>query len=79
MAECTKGQRLPETDSIQELARFWDTHDLTDFEADLEEVGEAVFVRCKRASLSVDLPPTGDSARKANRKVEGRKGNHDAP
>jgi hypothetical protein len=27
--------KLPRTDSIQELARFWDTHDLTEFEDDL--------------------------------------------
>ena len=37
--------RLPQSDSIQELARFWDTHDLTDFENELEEVTEAVFER----------------------------------
>jgi predicted DNA binding CopG/RHH family protein len=36
---------LPQTDSIQELARFWDTHDVTDFEDELEEVGERVFKR----------------------------------
>ncbi len=36
---------LPQSDSIQELAQFWDTHDLTDFEAELEEVTEAVFDR----------------------------------
>jgi hypothetical protein len=40
-----KVEQLPETDSIQELARFWDTHDLTDFEAHLEEVNEPVFER----------------------------------
>jgi predicted phosphatase len=51
-----KRQRLPDTDSIQELARFWDTHDLTDFEPALEEVVEPVFVRSKGASLAVDLP-----------------------
>jgi hypothetical protein len=38
-----KTQRLPQTDSIQELARFWDTHDLTDFEDELEEVIEPAF------------------------------------
>ena len=37
--------RLPETDSIEELARFWDTHDLTDFEDELEEVTEPIFIR----------------------------------
>jgi hypothetical protein len=38
-------QRLPKTDSIEELAKFWDTHDLTDFEDDLDEAAEPVFVR----------------------------------
>lgn len=33
-----KTEHLPKTDSIQELAQFWDTHDLTDFEDELEEV-----------------------------------------
>ena len=37
--------RIPQTDSIQELAEFWDTHDLTDFEDQLEEVTEPVFER----------------------------------
>lgn len=36
-------QRLPQTDSIRELAEFWDKHDLTDFESELEEVVEPVF------------------------------------
>jgi hypothetical protein len=49
-------QRLPNRESIQELARFWDTHDLTGFEAALEEVTEPVFVRSEGGSLSVDLP-----------------------
>lgn len=30
--------RIPQTDSIQELADFWQTHDLTDFETQLEVV-----------------------------------------
>lgn len=38
-----KTSKLPRTDSIQELARFWGTHDLTDFEDELEEVTEPVF------------------------------------
>ena len=36
-------KKMPQTDSVQELARFWDTHDLTDFEDELEEVTESVF------------------------------------
>src|SRR5260370_33993508 len=50
-------RKLPNTDSIEELARFWDTHDLADFEEDLEEVVEPVFVRSKSISLSIDLQP----------------------
>ena len=37
--------KIPEMDSIEELARFWDMHDLTDFEDQLEEVPEPVFER----------------------------------
>ena len=36
---------IPKTDSIQELAYFWDTHDLSDFEGELEEVKEPIFER----------------------------------
>jgi hypothetical protein len=45
MEKPMKTSKLPRTDSIQELAKFWDTHDLTDFEGELEEVTEPVFVR----------------------------------
>jgi uncharacterized protein len=40
-----KKPKLPNTDSIEKLAEFWDTHGLTDFEDELEEVAEPVFVR----------------------------------
>ena len=43
MERTMKTQRLPQTDSIQELALFWDTHDLTDFEDELEETSEPIF------------------------------------
>jgi len=35
--------KIPQSDSVHELAQFWDTHDLTDFEEQLEEVTEPVF------------------------------------
>ena len=35
--------KIPQTDSIEELAQFWDTHDSTNFEDELEEVSEPVF------------------------------------
>ena len=37
--------RFPQTNSIQELATFWDTHDVTEFEDELEEVTDRVFER----------------------------------
>jgi O-acetylhomoserine/O-acetylserine sulfhydrylase-like pyridoxal-dependent enzyme len=37
--------KIPQTDSIEELARFWDTHDLTDFADEIEEDSETVFER----------------------------------
>ena len=45
--------KLPQTDSIEELAKFWDTHDLTDFEDELEEVTEPVFER--KTVVSIQL------------------------
>ena len=35
--------QLPKTDSIEQLAPFWDAHDSTDFEGELEEVPGQVF------------------------------------
>ena len=40
-------KHLPKTDSIEELAQFWDTHDLTDFEDELEEVTDVEFVKAQ--------------------------------
>jgi hypothetical protein len=48
--------RIPTTDSIEELARFWDSHDVTDFEAELEEVSGAVLAR--PVAIPVPLTPT---------------------
>jgi hypothetical protein len=36
---------VPKTDSIRELAEFWDTHDFTDSEDQFEEVTEPLFRR----------------------------------
>ena len=51
-------ERTPETDSIEELARFWGSHDLTDFEDQLEEVTEPAFQREPGVKLSIRLNPT---------------------
>ncbi len=50
-----KNKNIPKTDSIQQLADFWDTHDLTDFEDELEEVDEPVFELS--AQLLIALAP----------------------
>ena len=64
---------IPDIDSIQELARFWDTHDLTDFQDQLEEVTEPVFER--QTVVRVYLP-----AKEAEtiREMAQSKGLHDA-
>lgn len=46
--------RLPKTDSIEELARFWDDHDVTEFEDELEEVAEPVFERDSAITLHLE-------------------------
>jgi predicted DNA binding CopG/RHH family protein len=48
--------KIPETDSIEELAKFWDTHDLTDYEDQLAEVTEPVFQRGVE-TIAVPLRP----------------------
>ena len=50
-------QRIPQIDSIQELAAFWDSHDLIEFEDDLEVVGGTVFER-QAELVAVPLRPT---------------------
>jgi hypothetical protein len=51
MEEQMNTNKLLQTDSIQELAQFWDTHDLTDFADELEEVAEPVFTQGKVVSV----------------------------
>ena len=48
-------QRLPKTDSIEELAEFWDTHGLTEFEGHLEEASAGIFARSSANALSIPL------------------------
>ena len=57
MEKKMKTQKIPQTDSIEELARFWDTHDLTDFEDQLEEVTEPVFERETETVMQIRLQP----------------------
>ena len=52
-----KMPKIPKIDSIEELARFWDTHDLTDFKDDLEEIPEPIFERGAEVAVTVRLYP----------------------
>jgi hypothetical protein len=61
METMIKKTSIPQTDSIEALARFWDTHDVTDFADELEEVTEPVFVRPDAATVTIELP-TADFA-----------------
>ena len=61
-----KTQHLPKTDSIQELAQFWETHDLTDFEDELEEVTDPVF----ESSTVIPLNLESDEAKAVRRIAE---------
>ena len=64
-----KTRRLPKTDSIKKLARFWDSHDLSDFEEQLEEITEPVFER--RTVIPINLE---SAEAKAVRKIAKTKG-----
>ncbi len=61
--------KIPQIDSIEELARFWDTNDLTDFEDELEEVTEPVFER--RTVVKIYLQPEEIEAVKEIAKIKG--------
>lgn len=55
MEKDMKKTKLPQTDSIEELAKFWQTHDITDFENELEEVTEPVFERSYEPGVRIHL------------------------
>jgi hypothetical protein len=56
MAKKIVQETIPQTDSIEELARFWDTHDITDYDDELEEVPEVVFKSQGERVVSIPLP-----------------------
>jgi hypothetical protein len=61
--------QLPKTDSIAELAKFWQSHDVTDFEDELEEVATTVFQRVEQLHVRLsasDARALRSRARKAH-------------
>jgi predicted DNA binding CopG/RHH family protein len=64
-----KMKHLPTTDSISELAAFWQVNDLTDFEDELVEISEPVFQRAEQISVSLaseDISALRKRARREN-------------
>jgi predicted DNA binding CopG/RHH family protein len=70
MEKPMKPTRIPKTDSIGELAHFWDTHDITDYEDELEEVTAPVFVR-PAEQVSIRLEPDELEAMEQIARAEG--------
>lgn len=68
---------IPATDSIEELARFWDEHDLTDFEDQLENVGQPVFERGRSSTVYIRL--SAEDAQTLKRIAESEGLNEAAP
>jgi hypothetical protein len=62
--------KLPKTDSIQELAEFWQSHDVTDAGDELVEV-PSPFVRDSVLPIAV---PLSSAERQALRKLAASKG-----
>ena len=52
-----KTRKFPQSDSIEELAKFWDTHDWTDFEDQMEKVTEPIFEREPAAVMEIHFQP----------------------
>jgi hypothetical protein len=59
-----KGTTSPSR-SNSSKARFWDSHDLTDFERDLEEVTEPVFVRTKEERAGTNFQESPSQPRRS--------------
>jgi CopG antitoxin of type II toxin-antitoxin system len=62
--------KIPDIDSIRELAAFWDTHDVTAFDDQLEEVPEPLLTRPK---VGVTVPLSGPE-RTAIRRIAASRG-----
>lgn len=50
-----KKMKIPEFKTIEEMATFWDSHDITDFEDQLIEVKEPIFEKMKSRIISFML------------------------
>jgi hypothetical protein len=71
MGKTMSKPKIPSTDSVEEFARFWDTHDATDFEDEVEEVTEPVFVRKPGTVVTFRLEPKEAEAMEKIAKAKG--------
>lgn len=55
MERSIKKSKLSKADSIEKLAAFWVTHDLTGFEGELEEVSQPFFMRDTAIKVRLNL------------------------
>lgn len=50
-----KQMNIPEFTTLREMAEFWDTHDITEFEDELVEVKEPIFKHLGHRVITVIL------------------------
>ena len=48
-------KKIPEFKTLEDMAEFWDCHDITDFEDELEEVNIPIFKNMSRKVVSLML------------------------
>ncbi len=61
-------KKLPGFQSVAEEAAFWDTHDVSDYLADLEEDAETVFIRPEAGVIEIGRETWLEIARLARRR-----------
>ena len=52
-----KKPKLPEWGSDEAIARFWDTHDISDYWDELEVADDVKFVKPRKEVVSIRLEP----------------------
>lgn len=73
MSECKRKTSLSKSSSLRELADFWDTHDLADYENKTHEVHFDVELKTKKRYVALDpdlIPKVRKVARSRGLNVE---------
>jgi len=64
-------KKIPEFKTLEDMAEFWDCHEITDFEDELEEVKDPVFKNMSRKVVS--LIPDADQHNKLRQIADKKK------